>query len=946
MTVNRLLHPSSVDIIAVRGKHRVNRYKKSALLGLKGINIRELATVSDATARSVKSAIAADVLWSSVPFILDPSNRSTIYTALLFAVEECKCHNQGSCIVTLDQPLYAKALEIIAAAPPGELDIVTLRVGGFHLLVRFMGSIGFIMSGSGIEELWMQGYDKSSVTHMISNHAFSTAVRAYMLTSQALITMILGMENLFGVYQEELHKLFLGVSTGEKMIPVAVELPVLVSFLALFERKFTALSEQSCTGKLWVQYLLQVDTLRLFIRAERSGDRELHLKCVRSMLPYLHAAGHIHYTKSAHLYVQQMEELPSRMSTHEYNKLTSEGFFTVQRKNEFWGGSRILYVLSKLKGDLQEGVESQKVHLCIFCSCFSCMPEVVQYLGGAFWHQSGSSEQHVELRDSHRTRDARDVAVLLSWLKEHSPWDVDCLRSLASGAVGDDSISCDQAEYVGLGATKHIIGSTFGEVKLTQNNRVKPLSAVARSILIRDDNVVEINSHRLFMWIVYVMKTENDLKHYFSYKLSPRPPALSDEVAMHKTENSSNDPGRIVNDGGHLLHALVWPYTATYGQIADAYLEFVQKHYIVSVTVVFDGYNVQSTKSQEHFRRASKNTSAEIMFHMNTSASTTQADFLSNYHNKERLITLFSRHFETAGIEVRSSEGDADTLIVKRALGLASVGNNVTVVAFDTDIAVMLLARTTDYMELRVLSPGTNTKCDKVYNVREIQEKIGESEDSVLFCHAVTGCDTTSAFLGKGKKTAWKILKRPDMRNVTKLFNSPESTKEEVCAAGEKFVTALYSRVNVNSLDELRVNQYTCSIAKQSVTAAFSLVTLPPTSAACAEHSLRTYYQVRCFKSTPRWCDNISLNPVNWGWKLAGGFLVPVLTSQAPAPESLLRLVSCGCKTGCGYRCECRCAGLTCSTMCGHCRGGSCMNIKIQDFHGSDDEDDPEEATL
>ncbi|KAJ8868211.1 hypothetical protein PR048_032020 [Dryococelus australis] len=103
------------------------------------------------------------------------------------------------------------------------------------------------------------------------------------------------------------------------------------------------------------------------------------------------------------------------------------------------------------------------------------------------------------------------------------------------------------------------------------------------------------------------------------------------------------------------------------------------------------------------------------------------------------------------------------------------------------------------------------------------------------------------------------------------------------------------------------------------------LLVEPPTSAACAEHSLRAYYQ---------------------GWKLAGGFLVPILTSQAPAPESLLSLVSCGCKTDRGYRYECRRAGLACSTMCGHCRGGSCMNIKVQYFHGSDNEDDPEEATL
>ncbi|KAJ8882391.1 hypothetical protein PR048_014198 [Dryococelus australis] len=65
MTVNRLLYPPSTDVIAARGKLQVNRYKKPALPGLKGIYIRELATVSDATARSVKNAIAADVLWTS-----------------------------------------------------------------------------------------------------------------------------------------------------------------------------------------------------------------------------------------------------------------------------------------------------------------------------------------------------------------------------------------------------------------------------------------------------------------------------------------------------------------------------------------------------------------------------------------------------------------------------------------------------------------------------------------------------------------------------------------------------------------------------------------------------------------------------------------------------------------------------------------------------------------
>ena len=51
-----------------------------------------------------------------LPFVnLDPGNLSIIYTSLLFAVEHCKKDNHPFCIVTFDQPLYAKAMDIVLA---------------------------------------------------------------------------------------------------------------------------------------------------------------------------------------------------------------------------------------------------------------------------------------------------------------------------------------------------------------------------------------------------------------------------------------------------------------------------------------------------------------------------------------------------------------------------------------------------------------------------------------------------------------------------------------------------------------------------------------------------------------------------------------------------------------------------------------------------------------
>lgn len=48
----------------------------------------------------------------------------------------------------------------------------------------------------------------------------------------------------------------------------------------------------------------------------------------------------------------------------------------------------------------------------------------------------------------------------------------------------------------------------------------------------------------------------------------------------------------------------------------------------------------------------------------------------------------------------------------------------------------------------------------------------------------------------------------------------------------------------LSNIDELRVQKYSQTIAKLPVTASFELSTLPPTRAACHQHSMRTSLQV------------------------------------------------------------------------------------------------------
>lgn len=68
-------------------------------------------------------------------------------------------------------------------------------------------------------------------------------------------------------------------------------------------------------------------------------------------------------------------------------------------------------------------------------------------------------------------------------------------------------------------------------------------------------------------------------------------------------------------------------------------------------------------------------------------------------------------------------------------------------------------------------------------------------------------------------------------------------------------------------------------------------------------------------------------NPLDWGWRLSEGAMVPRETDQRPAPDELLDVVVCNCKKDCTSKlCSCRKHGLECTTACGICKGVSCTN--------------------
>lgn len=113
-----------------------------------------------------------------LPFInAPPSDYDTIYTALLSAIEKCKSLKQESCVITFDQPLYIKARDIVQSIGPNPESIkIFIRLGGFHFLISFMGAIGYIMNGSGLNKLFQVAYAPASAEKMLTGRAYARAL--------------------------------------------------------------------------------------------------------------------------------------------------------------------------------------------------------------------------------------------------------------------------------------------------------------------------------------------------------------------------------------------------------------------------------------------------------------------------------------------------------------------------------------------------------------------------------------------------------------------------------------------------------------------------------------------------------------------------------------------------------------------------------------------------
>lgn len=131
-----------------------------------------------------------------LPFVNNPATSyDTIFTVLAESARDNMLHYKLKFVfITFDQPLFWKAWEILSSIDPDNdpygLKSIKLRLGGFHTIMSFLGSKGFLMDSSGLKEALSTIYASNSVDKMLTGHAYARALRGHFLVHLALSNIV------------------------------------------------------------------------------------------------------------------------------------------------------------------------------------------------------------------------------------------------------------------------------------------------------------------------------------------------------------------------------------------------------------------------------------------------------------------------------------------------------------------------------------------------------------------------------------------------------------------------------------------------------------------------------------------------------------------------------------------------------------------------------------
>ena len=231
----------------------------------------------------------------------------------------------------------------------------------------------------------------------------------------------------------------------------------------------------------------------------------------------------------------------------------------------------------------------------------------------------------------------------------------------------------------------------------------------------------------------------------------------------------------------------------------------------------------------------------------------------------------------------------------------------------DTDVAVVLCQQVInlppDVEVWIVMGKGSNVTqlC-----INDVVESLGPGIARALpFFHAFTGCDTVSAFFGKGKVIAWNTWTKlgdkltEAMGSLTSNDLCPITSDDPAFKILQNFTCKLYDRTT--DLEDVNILREAMFCRKTQ-----RVDCLPPTQDALLLHCNSSLYQAYIWARSD--CPLLNMpSPADYGLKKnpSTNSWIPRWTSQQVfAPPQ-----HCKCKKSC-FSCICKKSSLSCTRLC------------------------------
>lgn len=795
---------------------------------------------------------------------LPPSSFDTVLTTLVYGEKVMQEHGMPFMHLSVDLQLYKIAMQIKWSDIERWRHLV-VTPGMMHTLMSFVGCIGILMQGSGLEELLQTTY--GGVSNMLNGKAWPKAVRGLRMVVATLLEDIILRDSTADDIEQTLNKI-----------------------------------RETATGRLWVDCLITpVMILHMFIRSQREGDWLLELHCLKRMLPYFFAAGHWNYARYITWHIIEMDG----MLVNEAKQYFLQGYHVCKHKSGNWNsvpldqfGEQTYIRKGKARGGLVGiSLSNDQVagwvlshHLCQMVSL--AIDEIFNpaLLDDMFTphKEEGTTRQVLDKKD--RKNIKHEFEKMSNPLKLPS----DILVNIYNGAVADDKINVQNALRIGEQMAIDFRNKLPDGFNTPIKKEVTTMSKMKTSTKIGDKQL--FNSEKIYARLLAISQHRNvDLRDLLKHDLAPLPLALFDDYGHMRKGNKSVlikklavfyqpiSPDIVLIDGNALIYHVQWPVNGT----VKNFVQNFQKRIIQNreTYIIFDHYIDGSTKSHERERRANGVVTRQLLLTENSPLPNRNM-FMASESNKRQLIELlcsmdYPNHIHLIGENnCLFGHEEADVLLISYTLEMVKTGkSDIQIISDDTDVFILLLF----FFWKHKLSCNISMQKfnGEVININASASNLGDKCSQLLAFHALTGCDTVSFPYRKGKIAALKLLQNSSI-DLSAFYS--EAKDNVLLMSGNIFFSYLYGAKQALSMNELRYKIFTTK--KDAST---NLKNLPPTDKSIIEHfkraNLQVLYWLAADKQIP---PNLEIS--KFGWKKVDNKCMAV-TGGSIGPTELIQVI-------------------------------------------------------